>query len=127
MIAKAAMFKPMLAALPSFISAWDDLVKEEAAFSADLGEVDRPVPIYRGLECLSAHLAKSLDGKQSRDLDRAFDIIEQWIVDGDPYVKEAATIGLFERIKHAKGPKSSFKMQFRDCLRPASRKTWDAL
>ncbi len=113
------MFSPMLAACPSFGPVWRDFLNDWSDEPVDL-------PLYLALDALAVHLFKSMSQMDSKTIEKIFDVIERWQLEGDEYVRTACTVGLFERIKGAKGPKNSFSREFRNRLKPASRQAWNS-
>jgi hypothetical protein len=113
------MFPLMLAVCPSFGPVWQDFLD---AWNDDPVEL----PLYLALDALAVHLSKSMSQMDSKTIGKIFDVIERWQLEGDEYVRTACTVGLFERIKGAKGPKNSFSREFRNRLKPASRAAWNS-
>ncbi len=125
-ISKATMFAPLLEADASFQSEWD-------AFCDDWRDEIDP-PLYIVLGNLARHILARLQTNNLAGLDGVFDVIERWHIDGDAYVKEAATVGLLEGLqndlshleaewKEGDGPTPIVE----PWLRPESRKWWDKL
>src|SRR5687767_14704971 len=94
-IPRAAMFDPLLDADPSFLPHW-------RAFLAEY--CDEPdLPLYLALSPLAEHLIERLGRGDTKGFNDIFDVVERWHVDGDAYVREAATIGLLESIQNQLG------------------------
>ena len=56
-----------------------------------------------------------------------FDVIERLHLEGDPYVKEAATIGALEGIQNVAGNTGVDPDEFVQYLQPESAKRWQEL
>src|SRR3546814_400719 len=61
------------------------------------------------------------------EFEAVFDVVERWHCEGDPYVKEAATIGFLEGIQNNSGHFGLDPRRFEPWLRPESRRWWDKL
>ncbi len=83
-------------------------------------------PLYVAIHDVAAHIWKRLlKGDHCRP---AFAVIERWLVEGDADVKLACSVGMLERVKHARGAKQpDAKRLFKSLLGPVSRKEWDAV
>jgi hypothetical protein len=93
MILREQMFEPLLEADPSFAGVWNaflDTWKDEA--------ID--LPHYIALSDLARHLVGKLECGDTRDFHKIFDVVERWHVEGDAYVRQAATIGLLESLQN---------------------------
>jgi hypothetical protein len=116
-ITPADMFGPVLAADPSFLPAWKE-------FQEDYG--DEPQPLYYlALAALSRPLIAALERNETSRFDTLFDIVEQWHLTGDAYVREAATIGLLESLQNTGLHRKTTPEDFLIWLRPESRRWWD--
>jgi hypothetical protein len=113
------MFSPMLAACPSFGPVWQD-------FLTNWNDDPVELPLYLALDALATHLFKSMSQMDLKTVEKIFGVIERWQLEGDTYVRTACTVGLFERVKHAKGPRDAFCREFANRLKPASRKAWNS-
>ena len=87
------MMQPMLEVSPSFEPVWQAFVAEWKADPEGL-------PHYLVLSDLARHIAALLDRGADHELRRIFQVVEAWHVHGDPYVKEAATVGLLEDLQN---------------------------
>ena len=111
-ITRSTMFNALLEADPSFQPQWD-------AFEKDYQEDPEP-PLYVALWTLADHIEKHLEAGQAETLDRIFQVVEQWHVEGDHFVSEAATIGLLESLQGRGG-------DYRQWMRPETTRWWDKL
>lgn len=116
MITKNEMMEPMLVACPSFRPDWDEFVSEWAT------EDDKP--LYLALGSLARHLVTLLAAQRQLDLSRALAVVERWHVEGDAYVREAATIGLLEDLQNDNLHATTLPRDFEPLLLPESLKWW---
>ncbi len=93
MITREEMFMPILEACPSFRATWEEFVAEWK---------DDPdgLPQYLALSDLARHVIGMLDRNETDGVKAIFSVVETWHLDGDPYVKEAATVGFLEDIQN---------------------------
>ncbi|MFO0808878.1 MAG: hypothetical protein U0746_09665 [Gemmataceae bacterium] len=120
MIAKDDMVPVLLDACPSFIPAW-------RAFLAEWrGEADQP--LYLALGDLARHLIGLVERGETTELPAVFRVVERWHLEGEEYVRTAATVGLLEDLQnwnlHEHGTDPA---QFRGMLGPESARCWDEL
>ena len=115
MIAKDQMITVLVDACPTFESSWHELVKEWE---------DEPVelPIYLVLGDFARHVISMLEHGDTISFPKIFQAIELLHVEGEAYVKQAATIGILEGLQNAKDPDL-----FRLYLGTESTKWWDKL
>jgi hypothetical protein len=118
-ITRAAMMLPMLEACPSFQQAWDEFVEEWKS--------EAELPLYLGLSELARHLIARLEAQDAATLSRAFAVVERWHLEGDDYVRDAATIGLLEDLQNGNLHVTTTPQQFEPLLLPASLKAWREL
>jgi len=125
MITKDNMIPRMLVALPSFQPKWDSFLNEwKAATEDQLGD---PLPLYLLLAELAGHLIKKLEDGDSVELAAAFQEIEEWQVDGDSYVYEAAVVGVLEDLQNTHLHRSTTPDQFERFLGARSKISWAEL
>jgi hypothetical protein len=118
MIERAKMMEPMLAACPSFRDSWDEFVAEWQGEATEL-------PYYLALSDLARHLVAMLERRDVAQFDAIFDVVERWHIDGDPYVREAATIGLLEDLQNTNFYTSASPDDLKPYLREHSARWWD--
>ncbi|WP_018428669.1 hypothetical protein [Hoeflea sp. 108] len=119
MITNTDMFAPMLEADPGFQDAWN-------TFSDKWRDHLEP-PFYLALNALARHLIARLEAGDTASFDAVFDVVERWHVEGDDYVREAATIGLLEDLQNTKLHMSTDPAAFRPWLRPESLLWWEGV
>jgi len=93
MIKREELFTPILEACPSFQLTWDEFVAE---WKDDPDEM----PQYLALADLARHVIGMLERDDKVGVKAIFDVVERWHLDGDPYVKEAATVGFLEDLQN---------------------------
>jgi hypothetical protein len=120
MIVKDDMMGVLVDACPSFASDWHAF-KDEWREESDL-------PLYVVLADLARHLIGKVERGETADLPEVFAAIERLHVEGDGYVKEAATVGLLEDLQNLNlHPNGTEPEQFRPYLCPVSAQWWDKL
>src|SRR5579863_6287654 len=93
-IRREQMFEPLLQADPTFGPVWD-------AFLCEWKDEDEQ-PFYLALADLARHLIGRLERGETAVFDAVFDVVERWHLQGDSYVKEAASVGLLEGLQNGK-------------------------
>jgi hypothetical protein len=110
------MFEPLLKAAPSFQKKWDAFHEK---YSSE-GEL----PLYLVLGDLADHLIHDLELGNTRRFDAIFGVVERWHIGGDPYVKEAATVGLLEDLQNGHLHRRTRPEDFLPWLQPQTLKWW---
>ena len=107
----------LVAACPSFSKKWEEhpaYYEGEELLYVDLGE-------------FAGHLVELQKANRTEEFGAVFDVIERLHLEGDHYVKEAATIGLLEGIQNIAGNSGVEPEQFVQYLKPESAKWWRQL
>ena len=117
MITKEQVMPLFLEACPSFIEKW----KEHRAFyeGEDL--------LYVDLGEFARHLVELYKLNRTDEFPAVFEVIERLHLEGDAYVKEAATIGMLEGIQNVAGNSGVDPEEFSRYLKPESAKWWRQL
>ncbi len=121
MIDRNDMMGVLLDACPSFAEQWQSFQDEWQHEAGDL-------PYYLVLADFARHLIEMLERNETAGLPGVFAAIERLHVEGDHYVREAATIGLLESLQNlnlynrATGPE-----KFRLYLGRETARWWDKL
>jgi hypothetical protein len=89
---------------------------------AEYGDV-----LYVTLGDFARHLLQLLRKQQTEDFPSVAQVIERLHVEGDPSVREAATIGLLEGIQNVWGNEGTNPQLFVQHLLPVSAKRWQSL
>lgn len=112
------MMDVLLEASPAFAEHWD-------AFGREWADEAKGPPLYLALADFARHIVAFLEAKDDERLRRIFEAVERLHVEGDPYVREAATVGLLENLQNTKLHRTTGPEQLRLFLRPESLKWWD--
>lgn len=120
MIAKNDMIVVLLDACPSFAPQWRAFVEEWREEASDM-------PYYLALADFARHLIGMFERGEMANLRAVFAVVERLHVEGDHYVREAATVGLLEDLQNLNLHKNTHPEQFRQFLSPVSEKWWDKL
>jgi hypothetical protein len=117
MITKEQVMPLLLNACPSFSKRWEEhraFYEEEELLYVDLGE-------------FAHHLVELQQTSRTQEFPAVFEIIERMHLEGDHYVKEAATIGMLEGIQNVAGNSRVEPEEFLQYLKPESVRWWRQL
>ena len=117
-ITAADVIPVLLEACPSFRARW-------AAYVAD-PMYDEPL-LYVHLGEFARHVVELLKSRSTGEFAAVFDAVERLHIEGDSYVKEAATIGLLEGLQNAAGHADLDPDAFVSYLKPESARWWAEL
>jgi hypothetical protein len=95
-ITKEEVMPLLLMACPSFESYWLEYLNDS------YGPGDEQL-LYIDLGEFSQHLVRLYKQENTSEFAAVFEVVELLHIDGDDYVKEAATIGLLESIQNVSG------------------------
>ena len=84
-------------------------------------------PEYLALADFARHLIGKLSIGQTERFDSVFDVVELWHTRGEPYVREAATVGFLEALQNTNLHADTEPKDFEPWLRPESRRWWGKL
>jgi hypothetical protein len=105
----------LIEACPSYQSQWDVYIAqpeyEEGLLYVDLGN-------------FAHHLVELIQQNDVAEFSSVFDVIERLHVEGDAFVREAATVGALESIQNVAGNCDVDAERFVPFLRPESAKWW---
>jgi hypothetical protein len=119
LITRDEMLPYLVAACPSFAPEWE-------AFKQQWGEETGSV-LYVALADFACHLVGKLSAGDKEDLQNAFAAIERLHIEGDAWVREAATIGILESLQNGNLHTETEPEQFRPHLGRESARWWDKL
>ncbi|MEL7083162.1 MAG: hypothetical protein AAF268_05940 [Cyanobacteria bacterium P01_A01_bin.3] len=119
MISKSDMMAVLIEACPSFEPEWNRFCNE--------WQDDKNPPLYVSLGDFARHLIGRLNSGNTKSFPDVFDAIERLHLDGDEYVRKAATIGILENIQNITINSKADPQQFHPFLQPESRRWWDKL
>ena len=111
---------PILESCPSFRPVWK-------SFEDEWKDDPEGLPIYLALGDLARHLVEKLARSETSTFPAVFRVVEEWHLEGDAFVREAATVGFLENLQNANLHESTDPKQFRAFLGPISAKWWDKL
>ncbi len=117
MIGALQMMPLLVEASPGFAECWREFQAEWADETSS--------PHYLVLSGFARHMCSLLSSGDEEALRRIFAVIERLHIEGDQYVKEAATIGLLEDLQNTNlHLQSTSPDQFEKFLLPISAKWW---
>jgi hypothetical protein len=119
MIVRSGMMQLLLDACPSFQPQWQAFIDE--------WKDEHELPLYLALGDLAHHLIAMLAAGDTARFPEIFAVVERWHVEGDAFVREAATIGLLEDLQNDGLHEGTDPTQFEQFLLPESRKWWRKL
>jgi hypothetical protein len=117
-ITAADVIQVLLEACPSFRARW-------AVYVADPAYDESLLYVHLGEFAL--HVVELLTSRSTGEFAAVFDAAERLHVEGDSFVKEAATIGLLEGLQNAAGHAGLDPGAFVPYLRPESARWWAEL
>jgi hypothetical protein len=118
MIAREEVMPLLLAACPSFAEPWA-AYRASAAYEEGL--------LYLDLAELVHHVVELERRGQGDELPALFAVVERLHLEGDDFVREAATIGFLECVQNNAGHAALDEERFRRYLQPESARWWDEL
>ena len=116
MILKEQMLPMLVEACPSFADKWQEHKKEFA-------DEENFLP-YIALGEFAQYLIELEKQNQTSEFEKVFKVVEKIHLEGEPYVKEAATIGLLEGLQNILGNDAE---KFLKYLNPESLKWWNEI
>lgn len=124
MISKKEMLNPVLEASPSFMPIWKKFLEE--------WKDEDEMPLYLTLGDLARHIgalieSEKIESEKSSEIQQIFSVVEAWHLEGDSYVKEAATIGLLEDLQNTKVVGEGIPKKVEPYLLPESKASWNKI
>jgi len=116
MISRDKMFEPLLAISEGFKPVWDEFIEE--------WKDDDELPQYLVLSDLARYISKLISESNEKELKDIFSVIERWHLEGDYYVKEAATVGILEDLQNTNVVGAGVPEKVEMYLLPESKKWW---
>jgi len=116
-ITKEDMIPLLVEASPKFKPTWEE-------FCEEWKDEKEGMPYYTCLGDYASYLVEKLESADTAEFKEAFEVIENLHLNGDSYVKEAATVGLLEGIQNVAGDKSDLFFPF---LLPETSRWWKKL
>ena len=118
MITGGRVMPMLVAACPSFGERWRHYISD-STYDEEL--------LYVHLGELACHLVSLKKAEDTSEFEDVFRVVEELHLQGDAYVREAATIGLLEGIQNVSGNRDLDPESFCPYLRPESAKWWKKL
>lgn len=118
MIARDEVMPVLLEACPSYGARWSSY-RADSDFQDDL--------LYIHLGDFACHVVDLLGRGELTEISAISAAVERLHTDGDPYVREAATIGLLEGIQNVGGNRDVVVDAFRNALGPEAQRWWASL
>jgi hypothetical protein len=116
MIDRTEMIPLLVEACPSFGPPWRKFRAEWANESE--------LPCYIAIGEFARHLSTVLASGNEDVLRNVFDVVERLILEGDPYVQEAAVVGVIEDLQNSNLHSGTKPDQYLPYLLPQSRRWW---
>ena len=111
--------------IPLLVEASPGFAEEWAEFLAEWAE-EPSLPHYLVLGDFARHMCGLMAAGDEQTLKRIFAVIERLHLEGSPYVKEAATVGLLEDLQNTNlHLPSTSPEQFERYLLPESARWWE--
>ena len=117
LITRESMFEPLLQADRSFAPLWRAFLEE--------WKDEREPPLYLALANAARHLVGQLKAGDTEKFQAVFDVVERWHLEGDTYVRTAASLGLLEDLQNTSLHEGTSPTAFEPWLRPESRRWWN--
>ena len=116
MISREDMFKPILEVSDGFKPVWNEFVSE--------WKDDAELPQYLALSKLAGYISRLISESRTRELSDIFEVVERWHLEGDDYVREAATVGLLEDLQNINVVGWDVPDKVHKLLLPKSKQQW---
>lgn len=107
----------MLGVHSDFSKLWKEFTDEWSNEPEDL-------PHYLLISDVVRKCSKMLAEGEKHNVDRVFEVVERWLVEGDPYVREAATVGFIEDLQNVNLHDGTEPRDFIQFLGPESSYWW---
>lgn len=117
MIERSQMFEPMLEAHPEFSELWDEFIKEWLSEPEGL-------PYYTLISDVVRECSKILATGQKHRIRKVLSVVERWLLEGDKYVREAATVGFLEDLQNGNLHEGTTPEDFVEFLGPECSFWW---
>jgi hypothetical protein len=111
------MFEPMLEADPALVATW-------LAFQNEW-QAEGELPMYILLSDVARHLVSRLEEHETSRLEAIFKVVERWNIEGDNFVREAATVGLLEDLQNENLHRQTKPSDFEPWLLPETKRYWE--
>ena len=119
MINNDEMMPLLVSSCPSFLPLWETFLSEWEEEACKLH--------YLALHAFACHLVELLSKGQVEDFVGVFAVVERLHLEGNHYVREAATVGLLESLQNTNIHKFTQPEQFLQYLSPETNRWWNKL
>jgi len=116
MIVREEMFQPILEVSDGFRPIWNEFLEE--------WKDDDELPQYLALGELARYISSLISESKDEEIKKIFAVIERWHLEGDSYVKEAATVGILEDLQNTNVVGEGVPEKIELYLLPESKKWW---
>jgi len=113
------MLDPILEVSDGFKPIWKEFYED--------WKDDGELPLYLILSDLARYISKLVSESEVDELKRLFKVIELWHIEGNEYVREAATIGILESLQNTNVVGIGTPQQIEPYLLNETRKWWNKL
>lgn len=110
------MFQPILEVSDGFRPIWNEFLEE--------WKDDDELPQYLALGELARYISSLISESKGEEIKKIFAVIERWHLEGDSYVKEAATVGILEDLQNTNVVGEGVPEKIELYLLPESKKWW---
>lgn len=121
MIHRTQMMQLLVTACPSFAARF------AAGAANDYQDENGETLEYLALSDFSSHILSLIAAQQFDELPATFAVVERLHVEGDKYVREAATVGLLEALQNDGEHRKVEKSRITKWFGPETQKWWDRL
>lgn len=115
-ITRDEMIGLLLKADPSLQSAWDEYLE-------DHGDLEQPL-LYLALAEFARSLKIKLQSQNTERFPEIFEVVERWHIEGDKFVRTAATVGLLEDLQNEHEYTTGRPDDFIRWLKPTTLRFW---
>lgn len=116
MLTREEMFQPILEVSDGFRLIWNEFLEE--------WKDDDELPEYLALADLARYISSLISESNEEEIKKIFAVIERWHLEGDSYVKEAATVGIMEDLQNTNIVGEGVPEKIELYLLPESKKWW---
>ncbi|MFD3321701.1 DUF7674 family protein [Alteromonas macleodii] len=116
MISKETMMLPILQVAEGFKPIWNEFLDEWSN--------EDEFPVYLALSDLARYVSTLVEKSDVEELRDIFSVVEQWHLEGDKFVKEAATVGLLEDLQNTNVVGVGVPQKIEPFLLPQTKLWW---
>ncbi len=116
MISKETMMLPILQVAEGFKPIWSEFLDEWSD--------ENEVPVYLALSDLARYVSTLVEKSDGEELRGIFSVVERWHLEGDKFVKEAATVGLLEDLQNTNVVGIGVPQKIEPFLLPQTKLWW---